>query len=314
MLDSTYDPYLVSLFHEEYLTLINTFRDLKRPGAFIRYYNINFQQSVVRQDINSSFDNFNINGIYYDIYELTPCYNISPIVSSSGFVSDKKGNMFEGVTTITTYTISEPHPNDLIVFYDPIKSGEIFKINNLRTAINAVYSEPAVTWYEMDLEVAPIKDVSGLKIFKHYIYDIPKEKYYDYIDYSKKLALIETISSKTDLINNFYSKVMDLYIVDNTYIPMICNQVALYFKNKTLSNNNFLRIFNSFKKPYGFISRFSDFVDDEINFNALTFKVYNIQTDLFEDYIWNSSEVNNLNTLLQLSKDIYVDINNELFT
>lgn len=312
MFDTTYDPYFVSEFHEEYLRLINIFKDLKRPGSFIRYYNINFQQSIKQPDINSTFDIYNTNGIVFDIYEMTPTYNITPIVSSTAFVMDKKGNMFEGMTSISTYSIREPHINDLITFYDPIKSGEIFRVNSLRTTINGIFSEPSTTWYEMDLEVAPIKDTSNLKIYKHYIYDIPKEKYYDYVDYSKKMALISDISAKISQINQYYSPVFDLYMVDNVYIPVIANQVISYFKNKTLTNLNYVRVFDELKKPYGFQFNFST-ASSIIDFNSDTFSIYNKNTESYEDYVWNRNEESSLNTLLELCESIYTSINDQVF-
>lgn len=312
MFDTTYDPYFVSEFHKEYLGLINTFKDLKRPGSFIRYYNINFQQSIKYPDIDSTFDIYNTNGIVFDIYEMTPTYNITPIVSSSAFVMDKKGNMFEGITSILTYSIREPHINDLITFYDPIKSGEIFRVNNLRTAINGVFSEPSITWYEMDLEVAPIKDTGNLKIYKHYIYDIPKEKYYDYVDYSKKMSLISDISAKISQINQYYSPVLDLYMVDNVYIPVIANLAIIYFKNKTLTESNYVRVFDELKKPYGFQSKFPE-VPNIINFDSDTFSIYNRELESFEDYEWDRDEESSLNTLLELCKSIYNSINNPIF-
>ena len=314
MYDSLYDPYLTSQYHEEYLKLINTFKDLKRPGSFIKYFNINFQQSTRQIDVKSTFDIYSTSDIKFDIYELTPTYNISPIINSTSFVGEKIGNMFDASTTVTIYSIKEPHINDLVVFYDPIKSGEIFRVNNLMTAVNAVYSDPAVIWYEMDLEIAPIKDTGSLKIFKHYVYDIPREKYYNYVDYSMKIKLMEQISGEIQQLNQFYSPTLDLYKSGN-YIPMIPNEVVVYFKNKKFSEENFTRVFNSLVKPYGFIDEYPDFAaNPEIDFTSNTYRIFNKFTNNFEDYNYDFTKTTELDLLITLTKNVYMSINNVVFS
>ena len=60
MLNSLSDPYLVSQYHEEYLNLINTYSNYKRSGSFIRYYNINYDESMKHPDVKSNFDSSSI--------------------------------------------------------------------------------------------------------------------------------------------------------------------------------------------------------------------------------------------------------------
>jgi hypothetical protein len=298
MLNSLSDPYLVSQYHEEYLNLINTYSNYKRSGSFIRYYNINYDESMKHPDVKSNFDS---SSIKFDIYELTPTFNISPIVSATSNITDKKGQMFDGVTTISTYTIKIPRINDLITFYDPVKSGEIFRVNNIRASINAYYSDPKLTWYEMDLEVAPIKDTSELKISKHYVYDSHLEKYYNYEDYTKKTNIINVLSGKIQEIYQFYSQYNDLYLVENL-VPYISNHSIIYVKDK-IKTHNAIRLFNNLKKPYGFIDALPALAAT-YDFTQ-TLKVYNLTTKEIEDYVWDQNITSNLNTLLSLSKQIY---------
>lgn len=298
MLNSLSDPYLVSQYHEEYLNLINTYSNYKRSGSFIRYYNINYDESMKHPDVKSNFDS---SSIKFDIYELTPTFNISPIVSATSNITDKKGQMFDGVTTISTYTIKIPRINDLITFYDPVKSGEIFRVNNIRASINAYYSDPKLTWYEMDLEVAPIKDTSELKISKHYVYDSHLEKYYNYEDYTKKTNIINVLSGKIQEIYQFYSQYNDLYLVENL-VPYISNQAIIYVKDKIKIHNS-IRLFNDLKKPYGFLDALPA-LTATYDFTQ-TLKLYNLTTKEIEDYVWDQNITSNLNTLLSLSKQIY---------
>lgn len=304
MLNSLSDPHLVSQYHQEYLNLIKVYSNYKRTGSFIRYYNINFDDSVKHPDTLSTFDLYSLNSIKFDIYELTPTFNISPIVSSTSSIAEKKGQMYDGVTTIALYTIKVPRINDIITFYDPVKSGEIYRVNNIRTSINAYYSDPKLTWYEMDLEVAPIKDTSQLKISKHYIFDSHKEKYYNYEDFKIKTNLINNINKIILDLEKYYSRNNDLYCIDYKLVPYICNHSIIYFKDR-ISLNNSIHLFEDLKKPYGFLDKFSNEV---ISYDyTVPIKIYNLETDETEYYDWVSGEESNegLNSLLQLTQELF---------
>jgi len=303
MYNSLSDPYLIAQYHQEYLSLINLFSNHKRPSSFIRYYNINYDESTKHSEISSTFDIYNSSSIKFDIYELTPTFNIAPIVSATSNVIDKKGQMFDGVSTITIYTITLPRINDLISFYDPVKSGELFRVNNIRTSINAYYSDPKLTWYEMDLEVAPIKDTSQLKISKHYIYDAHKEKYYNYEDYTKKTALIENITGEIQTVNQYYSQYNDFYCIGDL-VPYISNHSIIYFKNRISQNDNYIRLFDNLIKPYGFIDRFPNHAAT-YDYQTPTLQLYNLSTGLDEDYIWEREVESELNTLLNSTQYLY---------
>lgn len=303
MYNSLSDPYLIAQYHQEYLELINRFGNHKRPSSFVRYYNINYDESVKHPDVLSTFDIYETSNIKFDIYELTPTFNISPIVSATSNVTDKKGQMFDSVSTITIFTISLPRINDLVTFYDPVKSGEIFRVNNIRTSINAYYSDPKLTWYEMDLEVAPIRDTSVLKISKHYIYDSHKEKYYNYEDYTRKTNLIATINGVIQQLNQYYSPYNDLYLV-GTLVPYIANQAIIYFKDRISLSDNSIRLFDSLPKPYGFIDLPPNLAAT-YDYTNTTLQVYNKYTELDEEYEWDEEGDSSMDMLISLSKQLY---------
>jgi hypothetical protein len=313
MYNSLSDPYLISQYHQDYLTLINFYDNFKRPGTFIRYYNINFSDSDRHSEIKSTFDIYSLSSINFDIYELTPIYNINPVTNATTFIPEKKGQMYDGVSSITIHTIQTPHINDLITFYSPVKSGEIFRVTNIRTSINAYHSEPRLTWYEMDLEIAPIKDTSSLKISKHYVYDLHKEKYYNYTDYNAKTDFIETVNSKISQIRVFYSNIQDLYYADNK-IPLISNHTINYFKEVTSTKDNYVRLFDDLERPYGFTEKFPSEIPT-YDYTQEAFDMYNLETNEMEEYIWDLEEESNLNTLLTLTKELQLLIdNNPYFT
>ncbi len=296
------DPILVSQFHEDYLSLINFYDDHKRPSTFIKYFNINYDESIRHNDTQSTFDLYNISEIKFDVYDFTPTYNISPIVNSSTNSPERKGQMFDGVTSIVTYTINVPRINDIVVFYRPISAGEIYRVSNIRTPINAYHSDPKATWYEMDLEIAPIKDTSKLKISKHYIYDIEKETYHSYNEYQYKMSVIEALNILISNINNRYSYFYDLYCIDKI-VPLCSNFAISYFKEHSTSNDHFVRVFDDLKKPYGFLYRFSNMSPIYSFENPIL--VYNFDTGLIEEYIWDRTIESNLNSLLLDTENLY---------
>ena len=303
MYNSLSDPYLIAQYHQEYLELINRFSNHKRPSSFIRYYNINYDESIKHPDLESTFNLYDSSSIKFDIYELTPTFSISPIISATSNVSEKTGQMFDSVSTITVFTISLPRINDLVTFYDPVKSGEIFRVNNIRTSINAYYSDPKLTWYEMDLEVAPIRDTSLLKISKHYVYDSHKEKYYNYEDYTRKTNLINLINGEIQQLSQYYSSYNDLYCV-GSLVPYIVNQVIIYFKDRISLSDNSIRLFDPLTKPYGFLDRFPDLAAT-YDFTNTTQQVYNLSTELVEDYEWDEEGTSDMDVLISLSKQLY---------
>jgi|APSaa5957512576_1039674.scaffolds.fasta_scaffold01244_2 hypothetical protein len=323
MQNSLSDPFLISQYHKEYLTLINHYDNFKRPGMFIRYYNINYHESDRHPVVESTFDLYSLSNINFNIYELTPVYNIAPVMNSTTFLSDKKGQIYDGVSSITIYTIQTPHVNDLVTFYDPVKSGEIFRVMNIRTSINAYYSEPNLTWYEMDLEVAPIKDTSALKVSNHYIYDLHQEKYHNYTDYTTKMTFIETVNSMISQIRQFYGRNHDLYKADDL-VPLISNNTITNFKDITTTDDNYVRVFNDLEKPYGLSDLLNtisladeSFVINDIvyDYDALVLDVYNLTTSEMEEYTWDQNEESDLNTLLTLTRNlkVLIDSNSQYF-
>jgi hypothetical protein len=301
MLNSMDDPYLIAQYHQEYLSLINLYMNYKRPGTFIKYYNINYDESIKNPETLSTYDLYN-SSIKFDIYDLTPTFNISPIISATTNATDKKGQMFDGVTTITIYTIALPRINDLIAFYVPIQSGELYRVNSIRTSINAYYSDPKLTWYEMDLEVAPIKDTSKLIISKNYIYDLHKEQYFNYEDYTRKTDVVRYLNDYINIITPYYDSIRDYYRVGNL-VPMISNQSIIYFKDQIATNDS-IRLFNKIVKPYGFLCNFAA-AEISHDYQTPTLRMYDIDLEEYSDYVWDREVESPLNTFLDATQNLY---------
>lgn len=283
-LNSSFDPQLIGDYHQEYLKLINHYDNFKRPSIFIRYYNINYDYSKSHPEIKSNYELYNStnkSSIEFDIYDLTPLYNISPIINSTTFSQDKIGQMFEGVSTIVTHTIKYPRIHDLITFYHPMKSNEVFRVINFKVAINAIYSQPEVNWFEMDLEIAPLKTTENLKIVNHYVYDIPVKKYLLYDDYKRKTNLISKINDTISILKKYYHKTLDVYVYnmyDNNYIPLITNQAINQFKDQFKLLNDSSRLFNHLEKPYNF-DQYNKVLDEQEDiYNC----VYNLKDNKHE--------------------------------
>ncbi len=301
--NSLLDPFLVSQYHKEYLSLINFYDNHKRPSSFIRYYNIDYDESIYQNTIESTFDLYKISEIKFDIYDFTPTYVLAPIVSSTVNAPEKTGQKYDGVTSIVTYTINVPRINDIVVFYRPISAGEIYRVSNIRTPINAYHSNPKLTWYEMDLEIAPIKDTSKLKISKHYIYDISKEAYHTYSEYQVKMDIVKKLNYYSKHLQSFYNYYYDLYCIDDL-VPIVPNLIINNLKNEIERKNNAeIRLFNELMKPYGFltllsknISGFSE--NTEIDIDTNIYYLYNLKTNIVETYVWDKTVDSKLNNFL----------------
>ena len=291
------DPKLISEYHQEYLKLINTYDSFKRPSIFVKYFNINYDMSTRRSDTDTTFDIYNKSGIVFDIYDLTPTYNIAPVVNASSFSMEKKGQMFEGVSSIVTHTIHTPRIDDLISFYSPIKSEEIFRVNNLRAVINAIYSNPPVEWYELDLETAPIMTTDNLKIYNHYVYDIHDKKYLLYDDYKRKTILLSRVNELISQFKKYYSKIYDCYFIKRTEVPLITNQIILDFKNKF--RNTWM--FGELAKPYSFenvIKSDPRYPTEEPEYDHI--HVYDLIKKEFKQIIKES----NVTTILEITEEL----------
>lgn len=284
-----FEPNLVSKYQKEYLDLVNYYSQVTRNSIFLKYYNINMT-SVYEDKLFSTFDKYNSSNILFDIYEFTPAFFSQAVSNRSTYDEMLAGDMMKGVSNIVTTTINRPRINDLITFYPPIKdSNEIFQVNDITTASNMIHSMSKINWFELDLEYAPIEDLSILNIKNHYIYDLSIEDYILLSEYKEKTKILNDLNDFLILILPFYNKVLDIYL-NNDKIPLALNDILFLIKYKYIDKYN-NKLLLKYPTPYGFLNYHNRFeINPYINitsqFNNI-FQIYNISTSLIEEYIIN---------------------------
>jgi hypothetical protein len=278
MLNRTAIPAIFEQYYNNYLKLIREYTHFNTTSMSVKYLNINTDISKVTE-IDSSYDVYNINGIYWDIYEFTPLFYFSPISNNSAEITDLVGQGFDGNSSAVITTITKPQINDLILFYEPVNSGEIFRVTDFRFQTNLTHSNYDNRWFELTLEYAPVKDITSLKINNIYIYDAAEEKYYKKDVFDNKVKLIDDIQN---LINtNFkslYNYNKDIYLVDGRYNVYIINELFRNFGR--IVNVNRRRGIFDFKVPYGYELKEISFTDE----NKQQIYYYDIINDI-ESYI-----------------------------
>lgn len=293
-----HNPDLVNKLYQEYLSKIKFYQNAFTSSISIKYYNININASTIKDELNSTFDFYNLSDIKFDLYDLTPCYSIQPINNRSSNISELEGTMFEGNSNVVIYTIKRPRLNDLITFYNPVNQFEIFRVFNITTPINVLHSpKNELTLFELDLEYAPLKNLDNIQIIKNYVYDNSSEKYLERSEYFEYIKFLEGLSKYLEKINKYYSLYRDLYIVENL-IPIEINELIYYIKSNF--QEKYKRIFETTKIPYGYFDYFplkykklKDYPfyenqDDKIlNYGGFC---YNIDTNTIEKIDWKRND------------------------
>ena len=308
------EPPLVSSIYSEFLSLINYYQNVKRPSIFIRYYNIDIDRSVAHDQTNTTYDLYNHAGIIWNLYDLTPVYSISPIVNTGSNVSDLKGQLMDGNTTIVTYAIKEPRYNDLVMFYEPTRSAEeIFRVVGIRAAINAVKGSTPVTWWELELEYAPIvncQNWTSQHVRGHFVYDLSKEDFVDYDDYKDELEEKDKIEELLENLCQYYDGSLDMYIFEGE-IPVIINELIYLIKGEV---GDKYRSFETIPSPFGYL----DLVDCNFSFSSLEdiyfpvephedneFLIINYETKETSSYIWTPGMVGGINDMFEYAYQLY---------
>jgi len=313
MLNPLYDPKLTQDYHSEYLKLVNFYHNIDRKAIYMKYYNINYAQSLIQGDLDTTYDIYNVNGVKFDVYDLTPGYSIQPITNRSSVVPDLKGSQLDATTTVVIYTLERPAIYDLITFYPPIGSGEIFRVMNFSTPVNALHSAPnKVCWFELELEYAPIKSLDGFKIENQYVYDTAFERYLPKEEYTKNVDKLETFAKLLEQLQPYYNAYHDLYAVGGV-IPIVTNELLILLKRQYSTKLH--RLFEKFKSPYGYMSRGDmyygtmenmPFVDDT---NDL-FYAYDIKTGEALPLTWSDKTDPNTEyeKVLDISRQLYLEM------
>jgi len=289
-----YDPQLVKGYHSEYLNLIKFYMNTKRPSVFVRYFNIDLDNSIYDDQLDATYDLYHVSNIKFNVYDYTPTYYLAPIVNTASNVPDLRGQSMDASSSIVTYTIESPRIHDLVMFYGPVSSGEIFRVTGLRTAVNAVHSTAAsANWFELELEYAPIKTTQELKIIKHFVYDLSNEGYAPYDEYQEYLRKIDKCDQILGQLSAYYDPYYDMYLADG-FAPVETNEAILFFKK--FFAEKFKRIYEKYKLPYGYLDKllfqqvYVKVEDLPFVYGNYSFKVFNISTNTIENYEWSVTQ------------------------
>lgn len=238
------EPLVVQSYYGEYLEKIFKYQNCLRKSIFIRYLNINKTASTHHDITDATFDKFK-SGIYFDTYDYTPAYLVNQITNTSTDRNDLTGYKFDSDLAIVTYSILEPNINDIVLFpYKPHASENIFRVKNISTTIkNRIY--------QLDLEYAPIRDLTTLNYLNNYVYLATKEKNIELDKYLALTELYDKIKLDFEILQLKFNKTYELYYYEfNNYqlAPLIINKQLNEFISTEINNN---RYFDLFLKPFG---------------------------------------------------------------
>ena len=252
MYDNIYGETLyVEKLYGEYISFVNRYQNINRQSVFCRYLNINKMASSYNEVANTTFDRYN-SGIQYDIYDYTPLFYSSQIINEASDVSDLKGQMFQGSLNTIIYSIEKPRIEDLIIFNrNPQKGIEIFRVDHIRSSINAMNSNPNANWFELTLEYAPIIDISKLNILNHYVYSLSMQKNIFLSEFKRMINETERMNLLLKSLESNFDKNIELYYYEENGIkiaPLYENNIIYRF---LATKSEYQDHFDNILRPYG---------------------------------------------------------------
>ena len=309
MITSLHQPQLLKGYYEEFLNQIKGYQNIVRPSVFVRYFNISVGDSIFKEEAESTYDTYHESRVVFDIYELTPLFFIGPINNAVANITDLDGQRVDGTTTATLYTIKRPKIGDLVSFLEPIKSKEIFRITGVRTSVNLIHSSTPAEWFEVDLDYAPIKDTSGLKIGKRFAYDLSLEQNLLYDQYVSRIEWLTKIGDYLKTLKAYYNFREDFYCVDNI-VPCLVNEIVILVKKQF--DNRWLRLFEETRSPFGYKLladiEYNSFNDIHIDPQNISYRVINNTTGEEEQYIIGNNV--ELDLLIRSAESLYENMVN----
>lgn len=294
------EPLLIQNIYSEYCSDIIAYQNFNRSAIFIKYLNINKQESIIDSQLNSTFDKFTTNGIIYDIYEYTPLYYIAPIINDSANNIELTGQIFQENSSVTIYTIKEPNINDIIVIcYPPINKNIYMKVTNIRASINAMnnITNSKINWFDLTLERAPIINLDNLNFHNQFAYLLTEEKNIKYTNYVLLLKYISCLENYFEKLSHTFNHTLELYYTNN-YISIKQNKILFKYLATSV---NFKRYFENILKPFG-IYLYKNL--DYINFQGFSINID--KTQIPNIYITDINEYDipidlyNMNKLLEI--------------
>ncbi len=249
--------------YEEYLSLVNYYANFNRQSIFCRYFNIDIANSTYVKGDEASFDRYN-SGVRYNVYDYTPLFYLAAITNDIADQQDLIGQMFQGTSNIIVYTIETPRVEDIVVFpYAPLTGKEIFRVSNVRAAINAKSANPAVNWYELTIEYAPLANVKKLNVLNEYTYNLSAQKYMLQGEFISMVTYLDLMESHFKALQSSFDHEYELYTIvlsDGTILaPLSINKVILDFLSSTGSNES---LHSSTLRPFGVKKYCCDSYDD----------------------------------------------------
>lgn len=236
-------------YYNEYLNTIKRYENITRTAVFIRYLNINKNISVFNTDIIGTDTKFE-SGIYFDSYDYTPIIQFDQNVNTPTERNDLSGFKFDGLTSITLYTIREPNIGDLVLFpYPPYQSEVIFRINNISTSLEVRNNNLFI--YKLGLEYAPLKTIGNIKIANSYAYLISEEKNITIEEYINVVNKVKNMSDYLKNLQTFFNDRYELYyyIIGEYIIAPININKNMY--DYLCNEKDLNRYYDRFKKPFG---------------------------------------------------------------
>lgn len=145
----------VNQHYRSYIDNLKRYSSISSSGLFIRYYNISQFNSDYNKITKATFDRFDFNSVYYDVYDYTPTKLISPSIMSLQYQPTTSGYRFDNNSRIIIYTIDRPNVNDIVeLAYPPHSSEHVWRVKSFNT--NTTLAQNGFNMSELDLEYAPI--------------------------------------------------------------------------------------------------------------------------------------------------------------
>lgn len=289
MYTSLHDPDIVNKSYNEYLKLIKYYQGVKTKGLYVKYFNIDIFNSSYDDQLKNTYDRFTSSDIKYNLYDYTPIFYIQSLTNRTGSVDDLDGQRMDGASSVVIYSISRPKIDDLITFYAPINNEEIFRVAEITTPVNALHSKQELTWFQLELDYAPIKDISIIKTLNHFVYDISKQTYITFTEYKEFLNKLTNLTKLLIPLNSYYNQIKDYYFAENK-IPLNTNELIIFIKRKY--NNEYKRLFEEIKLPYGYFDKLQPIYQNKLenfpNYDETNnvFPLYDLIENKTIDYIW----------------------------
>lgn len=281
------EPSYIQNIAEEYLKLshfyIHNFANSQ--SIYCRYYHINVDKSVYikETDIIHQYFDQSQHALYWQLFDLTPTF-----LSGANIYTNAYPDLKSAGNTITVYTIDKPAVNDLIVFYEPFNTNEVFRVANTTPNYTTYGKFPLV---ELQLEKAPFdaRDFnSKLGIKERYIYMNDFNRYIEYGQANTYKTLVDKLPAICDTIASYFDYIAEFYMDRNKdSIPCTLNSLLQNLYN--IVNKYALTL--SYPVPFGFEHTQNNINYSDFDIIELYEKLFNSGAQTIEYYKDNTSQV-----------------------